>query len=86
MDLVITFYYFLWGHLKSGIYNNQLTHVKKLLNVISSACDKITMDMMWHIQTAVTSHVKDSLEFGGQKLKMYFYKDNLIINPTGCDC
>jgi hypothetical protein len=56
----------LWGHLKSGIYNNQPTHVKKLLNVIPSACDIIIVDMMWHMQTAVTSHVKESLEFGGQ--------------------
>jgi hypothetical protein len=41
--------------------------------------------MMWHMQTAVTSHDKESLEFGGQWLKIYFYKNNLIINPTEWD-
>jgi hypothetical protein len=59
-------YFFLWGHLKSGIYKNQPTHVKKLLNVIPSACDIITVDWMWYMQTAVPFHVKESLEFGGQ--------------------
>jgi hypothetical protein len=68
MNLVFM-YLFLWGYLKSVTYTSEPIHVKRLLNVIQSEFDIITVDMVWHIQTAVTFHVNNSLEFGGQQFK-----------------
>lgn len=50
-------------------HTSEPIHVKRLLNVIQSEFDIITVDMVWHIQTAVTFHVNNSLEFGGQQFK-----------------
>jgi hypothetical protein len=61
--------YFLWGHLKSVVYQTRPTTIDELKEKITLECSKITPDMLQNVLISLSARAAKCIEVGGNQFE-----------------